>query len=401
MTLMLTAAGASADVRAHESKTTSKSSAPPTAGPVSGKTPRRDTLISQGLPTFSVGAAENAASDMVDSTYDYFDCKPTCAGVVDLSKVSPAKRAHAIVTWWNSTTDFDATDDGFDGGPSKLPTSFTIDGNTAPGGGKPPTSGWTALQTVTGNRFNAGQYAVDLKTYNWLEMDVTASSGGGADWHLDVSACTSSCSAPADTWLFLGDSITSMSLGVRPTSPPNFNQSVNATASKFYPSAVDGGFPGWTTGQFVATDSSTGDPFIDTLLDAFPSSHFVTLALGTNDIDQSVSKSKFVANMKKLVEDVLAKGRVPIVPTIPWGSPMCGYPQLANADAPTKHGSANYDIEHEIWTMPGVMAGPDLWTYFDQNQSLINLANCPHPTEPAGTTALRAQWADWALGKIY
>lgn len=371
----------------------------------SANAPTPQTLISQGLPAYSVGTTENSASNMVDSRYDYFKCTPTCAGIINLSSISPAKRAGAALTWWNSTTDFDATDDGFDGGPANLPKNFTIDGNTAAGGGTPPTTGWTTLQTVTGNKFNAGQYALNLSAYNWLRMNVTASSGSGgntdAAWHLDVSACSSTCTAPTDTWLFLGDSITSMSLAVHPTSPPNFNQTVHAAASDFYPAGIDGGFPGWTTGNLLATDGATGTAFINELLGDFSASHFVTLALGTNDIDQKVPTSTFLSNMQTLVRDVIAKGRVPVVPTIPWASPTCGYQDLATADSPAKAGTANYDIEHDVWTMPGVVAGPDLWTFFDHNQSLINLADCPHPTHPAGTTALRKQWADWALTDIY
>lgn len=363
--------------------------------------PTEQALISQGEPAYSTGTTQNAASNMVDSSYDYFSCTPTCAGIVDLSGTPSGQRGNSIVSWWDATIDFDTTDDGPDGSPVNQPTGFTIDCNTAAGGGSPPTTGWTTLQTVTSNKFNAGQYELNLASCNWLRMNVTASTGGNAAWHLDVSSCSSSCAAADDAWLFLGDSITSISLTAQPTSPPNFNQTVNAGDPSFYPSGIDGGNSGWTTGNFLATDASTSKAFVNEYMDDFPAARYVTLNLGTNDIDQSVSTSTFLSNMETLVDDVEAKGRVPVVPTIPWAPSACGYSALGTGDNPANSGTANYDIEHDVWTMPGVVAGPDLWTFFDQNQSLIGLGNCPHPSQPTGTDALRTEWADWALASIY
>ncbi len=380
---------------------------PVTTGPTPNHSVTGGSLLSQGLPTYSTGTAVYPVSDMVNSSYSEFRCTPPCSGTIDISSLSTAQRASDIVTWYNEDNNFNHVEDNF-GGPYNLPKTFTIDVNTAAAGGAPPTTGWTTLEKVSNNTYNSGQYAVSLTGENWIRMNVTASAGSSgntdAKWHMDITSCTSSCTAgsPIDTWLFLGDSITNNSMTLTPTSPPNFMQSVNRADPSFYPSELNGGLSGWRTSTFLGNDGGlcVNQACITDYLKQYPDAHFVTLNLGSNDIGQGVSAATFLANMKTLVRDVIKAGRVPIVPTIPWAPRVCNAP--LNADNPATAGTANYDIVNVLYkAYPQIVHGPDLWAYFDHHQSLIDTSNCPHPTNPTGQNAYRALWASTMEAEIY
>ena len=364
-------------------------------------------LISQGQPTYSTGTAVYSVSNMVDSSYDEYRCTPSCAGIVHFTS---APTGDAIVSWYNDDNDFWASNVILGDPNYNLPKNFTIDGCSASCTGTPPSSGWTNLETVTNNVYNGGQYAVNLGTgcggsaCTWLRMNVTAATGSSgntdAAWHLDVNSCSSVCTtagSAADSWLFVGDSITNNSMTHR--APTNFIQAVNAGSSGFYPSQIEAGVSFSRTCDWLGTCDSEPN-MISQVLAAFPAAHFVTLNLGTNDVNGGVSASTIESNLETLVRDVIAAGRVPVVPTIPWAPASCS-PGLAN-DNPATPGTANYSIVNTLYAkFPQVIHGPDLWTYFNTHQSLMSTSNCPHPTTPTGEDAYRALWASTMLGEVY
>ena len=365
-------------------------------------------LISQGLHTYSTGRVVYPVSNMVTSSYGEFRCTPACAGIVDVSSVPAAQRANDIITWYNESNTFDDVAERVNA--YNEPKDFTIDMNSAPGGGPPPTTGWVTAANVKNNVYDAGQYVVSLTEYNWVRMEVTASNGSAgntdATWHMDITTCSSTCAVAGsakDTWLFLGDSITNNSMTVTPTSPPNYMQSVHAADPRFYPSAVNGGMSFWLSSTFLSTNPSTGRPYIEDFLHAFPSAHFVTLNLGSNDIGTGVAASTYLANMEILVQHVIKAGRVPIVPTIPWAPAVCN--THLNKDNPGTVGTANYLILNTLYKKyPHVLHGPDLWTYFHDNPSLIAISGspgCPHPTAPVGENAYRTLWATTMGSEVY
>jgi hypothetical protein len=107
---------------------------------------------------------------------------------------------------------------------------------------------------------------------------------------------------------------------------------------------------------------------------------YVTINLGTNDAGGSASQ--FYLNISSMVQTVLAAGKVPVVPTIPWA--VDAYHQ-ANIPA------LNAQIQNLYAAYPGVVRGPDLWTLFQNNPSLIS-SDQLHPTNQ-GCSALRTAWA--------
>ena len=359
------------------------------------------TLISRGAPARSEGTVVYPVTDVNDSDYgtDY-RCSPTCAADLDVSGAPSKERQTVVVSWYNDSNTFQDVAEHVNA--YNEPRDFTIDVNSAAGGGAAPTTGWTTLKTVTGNVYDAGQYVLNLNAANWIRMRVTAVNGSpentDAAWHIDVASANGGTN---DTWLFLGDSITNNSM--THLEPTNWIQAINAAKPSFWPSQVNGGMSNWLTSTFLGTDPKTAQPYITDILKAFPDAHYVTINLGTNDVNGGVPASTVLAHIETLVGDVMKAGRIPVLPTIPWAPTVCN-PNLAN-DNPATPGTANYDIVHKLYpAFPKVVHGPDLWTYFDRNQSLISTTGapgCPHPTSPTGENDYRALWATTMLSEVY
>src|SRR5207237_42549 len=124
------------------------------------------------------------------------------------------------------------------------------------------------------------------------------------------------------------------------------------------------------------------------------SGSYVAIAYGTNDAgfccDARVSPTIFYNNYASMVQAVIASGKTPIIPKIPWGctSQILTYaPQL------------NQQLDALYTAFPQIVRGPDLWAFFNANQSLIG-PDCIHPTA-AGYTALRQQWVNTAVAAVY
>ena len=91
-----------------------------------------------------------------------------------------------------------------------------------------------------------------------------------------------------------------------------------------------------------------------------------------------------------MVQAVLAAGKTPVVPTIPW----------ARASNVVSCGPGfNTKIQQLYSAFPQILRGPDLWAFFESHQSLISGDNL-HPS-PAGYAALRQQWANAMLANVY
>ena len=91
-----------------------------------------------------------------------------------------------------------------------------------------------------------------------------------------------------------------------------------------------------------------------------------------------------------MVQAVLNVGKVPIVPTIPWAR---------SANVQNCGPGFNAQIQALYTAYPQIVKGPDLWSYFKANQSLIG-GDGLHPSA-AGYGAYRQQWANAMLANVY
>jgi len=301
--------------------------------------------------------------------------------VYDLSGVSSAQRGKVLVNWNNNLTgDYDWTIKSVLA--YNQPSSYTVDVNAAAGGSL-PSSGWVTLVTVTGNNYNGRQHPINMTGYNWVRINCTAINGSpsnlGCALQMDVHNCANGVQ---DDIIFFGDSITRGGLNIdNGGGAGSVAQQINAQAPANFPAAQGAGIGGTVSGDFV-TNASTWLPL-------FPG-RYVTLNYGTNDANNGVATATFKSNMQSAINSVIAQGCIPIIPHIPYG--LTGN-IIANGPA------INTAIDQLVAANPLVIAGPDLWAYFNANQSLIGPDNI-HPTS-AGYTALRQLWVSRLLATVY
>jgi len=367
-----------------------------------GGVPAAMPLISQGLPAFTNDDCGGAipASRANDNVYDdgWRACgTPSPSAPIylayDLSSVPAAQRGAVLVVWYNdpATLVYDYTSRSSVNAqsccwqPYDIPRDYTLEANPA-SGGPLPDSGWVTLASVTGNNYHSRQHAVDLTGYNWVRINVTATDGfdpntTGVVLNMDVHNASAGY---RDDWIFYGDSITEGSM---------HHEDHGGTFAQQISPRVPGHFPAQEAGAIGGTLSNDGATSINSWLSVFSGS-YVAIAYGTNDAgfccNASVSPTIFYNNYANMVQAVIASGKTPIIPKIPWGctSQILTYvPQL------------NQQLDALYTAFPQIVRGPDLWAFFNANQSLIG-PDCIHPTA-AGYTALRQQWVNTAVAAVY
>jgi lysophospholipase L1-like esterase len=301
----------------------------------------------------------------------------------DLSAVPAIERGSVIAAWFNdpTTSPYDHVVAG-DIAYNSL-RDYTIEANAAPGGGSVPTSGWVTLTTVTGNRYHSRQHLVDLTGYDWIRLDI--SSSDGSPLNEDAAVNFDVYTAPkgvGDSWIFYGDSITMDGMHHAPVNrTANFSQLVHVARPTQYPVYENGGIGGLT--------SLEGAQNIGTWLAVFPG-RYVGLSYGTNDANVCAGPVAFYNNYATMVRAVLAAGKVPVVPTIPWA-------RTANVRRCAPKLNAALRVLYA--SFPRVVKGPDFWSYFCVHRTLIS-GDSLHPSR-AGYAAYRRQWVTSALRTVY
>lgn len=353
-------------------------------------------IISRNVPAYTndsnggVYPASNANDSDYTSIWRTQDIASTTPPNVaylayDLSGVSSSQRKKVMVVWYNNATgDYDYT---INGGVYNEARDYTIDANAA-SGGTLPSSGWVNLVTVTGNVYHSRQHVVDLTGYNWVRIYCTATNGGtsntGCSLNMDIHDLTHGIQ---DDFIIFGDSITAGGLNV--DSGPDSSNPIGSLAQLINYATHGVNFPIIESGGIGGRTSSDGASHINTWLANFPGK-YVGLAYGTNDANGGVSAATYKSNMQTMITAILAQGCTPIISHIPWS---------ANTTVQSNAPALNTAIDQLIASNPGCIAGPDLWTFFSNNQSLISGDNI-HPTA-AGYTALRQQWALALEATIY
>jgi lysophospholipase L1-like esterase len=342
-------------------------------------------MISGGLPAYS-NYALSPASSAVDADYGTSwrtGHNPAASDpnwlALDLSTVPVAMRTTVYSVWFN---EYGYNYDTSDGPSYTLPGDYTIEANVAPGGGAAPAAGWTTLVTMTGNLLSSGANMLDLSGYNWLRFDCTASASNVAAENTDTSLQWNLYDAHAgnDGWKFGGDSITANAMGHQATND-SFDQLVHAVVPND-PAFEMAGHGGWSTATELAN--------IDAFLADFPG-HYYGLSLGTNDAPGN-DPAGFLANMTQLVDTVLAAGKVPVIPTIPYtGEPTHGSIPQYNDQIQSLY--ATYGAK--------LVKGPDLYSviYAGRATMFTNPTDL-HPNA-AGNAAIRQAWATAMVANVY
>jgi hypothetical protein len=345
------------------------SGASPDVGPVTPitKTPAMP-VISENVPAFASSSSFNdpkvpgKANDLDTGTTWVSNAVPAWLAY-DLSGVPADKRKNVLVAWYGPRTQ-DHLNEPTPASFTQLPIDYTIEINTGAGGGMPPTAGWTTVATVTNNIKNSLEHLVALNGANWVRMNISKGPPN-AQVSIDMDVHSAPDGA-TDAWLFMGDSITAISLS---RAFSNLQRLVHDLKPSNYPAVIGAGVGGTSTGTAVGV--------IDKYLKDYPG-RFVVLGYGTNDHPKEFQ-------MEALVQKVLAAGKIPVIPHMPW------------SDARLEEGPMiNAMIDALYAKYPQVVRGPDLWAGFTNRGDLIASGDV-HPNQ-TGQLEWRKMWAAMMVG---
>jgi hypothetical protein len=366
-------------------------------------------LVSRGVPAHASSGRPSLAVDADYATEWRSEGAPTSARpawiALDLSRVPAERRRTVAVAWYGDRRNFDY-DLSLSRGPAyNLPTLYTVEGHAAPGGGAPPADrdpGWVVLARVDEpNVLRSRQHLVDLapggRALQWLRIRVTAA--GAAPGHGDVAMnldVHDAARGPTDDWIFFGSSSTAHAMSHDPRRsacpapcawgrPGVFGELIERARGSF-PLQEVAGQVGFTTADAAL--------HLPRWLAAFPG-RFVALAYGANDARaveecDAACADAFEARYEELIRLVLAAGKVPVVPTIPWGARP-----RAQRNVPVLN-----ERLRALWARhPEVVPGPDFWAIAEANRALI-AEDGVHPT-PLGALVYRNAWAQAMLASVY
>jgi len=366
--------------------------------------PNAMPVISRDCPAFTNDDFSGAfpSGQACNSNYgNFWRCAATPSGgspvylAYDLSGVPSGQRGNVLLAWYN-----DPASDTYDHtlisvNAFNVPQDYTIDVNAGAGGGSPPGSSWTTVATVTGNHYHSRQHSFDMTGKNWVRINITGIDGSTLNENAEINMDIHDASGGLqDSWIIYGDSITQRGsdhdpnvggLSISGTLP----QLINAVKTSFFPAIEDGGI-----GGFSAADGAAN---IATWLPLFPG-RFVGLAYGNNDANGGGPlTTNFQANMTTMINAVIGAGKIPVIPTVPWG----GTTNLLN-NVPT----LNAVIAGLYVSFPSIVKGPDLYAAFNADHSLISGDNI-HPTDPTitpgslGYPTWRQSWANALIANVY
>jgi len=271
-----------------------------------------------------------------------------------------------------------------------LPGSYMIETSADTTNGMDGT--WTSAVTVTDNLVRTRAHAVEFTGQKFVRLTFTAPSSvnpdangiqiGEIDVH-DISA--TGTSRPEDTWFFMGDSITAFAYDRATAQAPSFADliNMNAATSAYYPAMINGGIGG--------EKSSDGLARLGADMARNPDYRFFVLGYGTNDAaGGQVPVATFASNMQKMIDMLVADGRTPILPHIPFSDD-------GNHGAIPMYNAAIDDLT-KTNELP---AGPDFYAYFMSHPDQLMQMNGSavdklHPND-VGQMAMNQLWFDAAL----
>ncbi len=166
----------------------------------------------------------------------------------------------------------------------------------------------------------------DFAGDRWVKLVITgvpAVSPNGV--HITEVDVHDASAGTADTWFFMGDSITTAAFDRR--NQPSFAACVHDRHAGFFPMMLNGGIGGTASGE--------GARRVNDWIANNPDVHFWAIGYGTNDAANDTSDtSSFRANIETIVERLRAAGRVPIITTIPYANDghHMQHPELQSRD---------------------------------------------------------------------
>ena len=355
--------------------------------------------ISTGLPAYTNNDCGGQRPAAFANNTNYGDSWRACFSpsknspawlAYDMSGVSPEKRKNVIVVWYNEDTSaYDHTLITAVKDPAyNIPKDYVIEVNKEKGGAVPK-DGWVKLAEVNNNTFHSRQHALNIEGYNWIRMAATASDGTGGNYDISLNMDIYNSSGGAgDSWLFIGDSITQMSMHHQAFENKNgkgtFAELINPKKPAYFPIQENAG-----TGYMKSSDGAAN---IEKWLEMFPG-EFVVIAYGTNDAWSGMDPDTFYNNYEIMVKAVIKAGKTVIIPrSMPYSSTIKEIQEFGP--------ELNKQFVKIFKKYPKVLKGPDFWKYYKENPSMLSQDGV-HPSWPEGLFMFRKMWAEEAVKIAY
>jgi acyl-CoA thioesterase I len=347
-------------------------------------------VISWGEPAYASSGTASLANASSQATEWNNNAGYPCWLAYDLSSVPSAKRQMVWVSWWNQ--EGFSYDLGLFGPSYSLPGAYTIEVNTAGGGGSPPTSGWAVLATVTANVFHCRSHLLNMSGANWIRFNASAGASMNAAGNTGcrLAMDVHDASQGIDAWHFLGDSITALfadhSVSAQSLPPGysslNFGKNIASTYPAFNPAWENNGVPFLTTSNYP----------LSTYLGLWPGK-YVAMQLGANN--SPTDTATFYNDMLGLVSQLLAAGKTVFIATPSWQSVSMGHNDMSKL-------AAQVPLIVQHFAGQPVYAGPDMYAFFSQpaNQGYITGNDGLHP-DAQGQALMRDLWAATAESVLY
>lgn len=369
--------GATLEVGAHSLAKTAPASAAHHLGGASTVDSSYGPLVSRGKPVYcyksnaQVGGA-NAITSGKYGAWSFWGSPinelPTwCAIHIG------AGPSRLMVVWYS---DYDAFDYIQDTG--RMPQNYTllVSSNSTNGSD----GDWRVVTTVTGNQARVRESVIPFAGEEWLKMVITKAPDHPSQSSLlvDQIDCFDVSSGTQDTALFQGDSLTALAYSQVSAIAPSFSDLAHKDDPALYPSMLNEGMGGWTSGSAVT--------HIDTWLALNPDIHYWLLGWGTNDALLRVDPAVFRSNIQTLVSKIEAAGHVPVLARIPAVRQTTPHDVRVNQ----RIQALNAEID-DVTQMNRLIIGPNLYSLFYAHQTTFYSKDGIHPNS-VGEKAMNIAW---------
>jgi hypothetical protein len=120
---------------------------------------------------------------------------------------------------------------------------------------------------------------------------------------------------------------------------------------------------------------------------------YVTLNLGTNDLWNGAGDvNAYYNDMQTLANKVIAAGKIPVIPHIPWPNNGGSWDTIVQA--------GNAKIDQLIASNSKIVRGPDLYAAYKGHSEYFVSSGDVHPNA-VGVAIARQQWASAMMTNVY
>lgn len=323
-------------------------------------------LVSRGKPVFASAGSAAAVNDGVYAPGPCWSARVSTpaepAWVALQVGVGPSR----VLVSWTAPASHDYTE-----ARSGAPRAYRIESSADSTNGAD--GAWRLELSVADNGVRSRAHIIEYDGQSWVRLVVTGAADPAGSLSLAEIDVHDASDGTDDAWLFLGDGAGPFAEGGR-----SFAERVHAEYPGYFPAMLDAGVRGELT--------TTALTRLGEVLAQSPDFRFVALAYGTSDARSDIGAARFRADMRAIVERVMAAGRVPVLARVPF--------------SPEGDDAVIRDYNHVIEAIEreqGLLSGPDLYAWFKAHPEQLTEGGY---AGAAGRAAIQRLWAE-AMDALY